>query len=202
MTKLKMNNLKKNELSQRLTKSIHESSKTIQDIINLIPQIEKTIIAIMKCLSEGKKIILFGNGGSAADAQHIAAELVGRFKLERRSYPAIALTTDTSCITALSNDYSFDIVFSRQCESLVQKGDVVIGISTSGNSINVKKGLDTARKKGATTIGLLGSNGGSIGKMVDIPIIVKSSSTPRIQEAHRTVYHIICEQVEKGMTKK
>ena len=197
-----MNNLKKNELSQRLTKSIHESSKTIQDIINLIPQIEKTIIAIMKCLSEGKKIILFGNGGSAADAQHIAAELVGRFKLERRSYPAIALTTDTSCITALSNDYSFDIVFSRQCESLVQKGDVVIGISTSGNSINVKKGLDTARKKGATTIGLLGSNGGSIGKMVDIPIIVKSSSTPRIQEAHRTVYHIICEQVEKGMTKK
>ena len=202
MTKLKMNNLKKNELSQRLTKSIHESSKTIQDIINLIPQIEKTIIAIMKCLSEGKKIILFGNGGSAADAQHIAAELVGRFKLERRSYPAIALNTDTSCITALSNDYSFDIVFSRQCESLVQKGDVVIGISTSGNSINVKKGLDTARKKGATTIGLLGSNGGSIGKMVDIPIIVKSSSTPRIQEAHRTVYHIICEQVEKGMTKK
>lgn len=202
MTKLKMNNLKKNELSQRLTKSIHESSKTIQDIINLIPQIEKTIIAIMKCLSEGKKIILFGNGGSAADAQHIAAELVGRFKLERRSYPAIALTTDTSCITALSNDYSFDIVFSRQCESLVQKGDVVIGISTSGNSINVKKGLDTARKKGATTIWLLGSNGGSIGKMVDIPIIVKSSSTPRIQEAHRTVYHIICEQVEKGMTKK
>ena len=197
-----MNNLKKNELSQRLTKSIHESSKTIQDIINLITQIEKTIIAIMKCLSEGKKIILFGNGGSAADAQHIAAELVGRFKLERRSYPAIALTTDTSCITALSNDYSFDIVFSRQCESLVQKGDVVIGISTSGNSINVKKGLDTARKKGATTIGLLGSNGGSIGKMVDIPIIVKSSSTPRIQEAHRTVYHIICEQVEKGMTKK
>jgi D-sedoheptulose 7-phosphate isomerase len=194
--------LNKGKLQSNLKGSIEESANIIRGLAKLSPQIEASIEAVTKCLSKGKKVVIFGNGGSAADAQHIAAELVGRFKLERKSYPAIALTTDTSCITALSNDYSFDIVFSRQCESLVQKGDVVIGISTSGNSINVKKGLDTARKKGATTIGLLGSNGGSIGKMVDIPIIVKSSSTPRIQEAHRTVYHIICEQVEKGMTKK
>lgn len=189
-------------LESSIHKSIQESSKTIQDTIKLIPQIEKSINVILKCLSDGKKIILFGNGGSAADAQHIAAEFIGRFKLERDSYPAIALTTDTSCLTALGNDYSFDIVFSRQCESLVQKGDVVIGISTSGNSVNVAKGLTTAKKKGGITIGLLGSKGGSIGKLVDIPITVNSSSTPRIQEAHRTIYHIVCEEVEKTMMKK
>lgn len=168
----------------------------------MAPQIEKSINAITKCLSTGNKVILFGNGGSAADAQHIAAELIGRFKFERKSYPAIALTTDTSSLTALANDYSFHIVYSRQCESLVNKNDVVIGISTSGNSINVKKGLETAKKKGAILIGLLGSKGGSIGKLVDIPIITDSSSTPRIQEAHRTIYHIICEEVEKVMMGK
>jgi len=191
--------LKKSNLQLNLIISVRESAKIVQDTIKLIPQIEKATIIIAKCLSEGKKIVLFGNGGSAADAQHIAAELIGRFKLERQSYPAIALTTDSSCITALSNDYSFDIVFSRQCEGLVQYGDVVVGISTSGNSINVLNGLRTAKKKGGITIGLLGSNGGSIGKMVDIPIIVKSSSTPRIQEAHRVIYHMICEQVEKQL---
>jgi D-sedoheptulose 7-phosphate isomerase len=194
--------LKKGKLQLNLKISIEESSKIIQGLTKLAPQIETAISMITKSLSKGNKVILFGNGGSAADAQHIAAELMGRFKLERQSYPAIALTTDTSCITAISNDYSFNIVFSRQCESLVQKGDVVIGISTSGNSINVKKGLETAKKRGATTIGLLGSGGGSIGRLVDVPLIVKSSSTPRIQEAHRTIYHIICEQVEKEMTKK
>lgn len=191
--------MKKSNLQLNLIISVRESAKIVQDTIKLIPQIEKATIIIAKCLSEGKKIVLFGNGGSAADAQHIAAELIGRFKLERQSYPAIALTTDSSCITALSNDYSFDIVFSRQCEGLVQYGDVVVGISTSGNSINVLNGLRTAKKKGGITIGLLGSNGGSIGKMVDIPIIVKSSSTPRIQEAHRVIYHMICEQVEKQL---
>lgn len=185
-----------------LQKSIEDSAKTILELKKLIPQIEETIDIIIQCISKGNKVVLFGNGGSAADAQHIAAEFVGRFKLERQSYPALALTTDTSCITALSNDYSFDIVFSRQCESLVQKGDVVIGISTSGNSINIKKGLEVAKKRGAITVGLLGSGGGSIGKLVDVPIIVKSTLTPRIQEAHRTIYHIICEQVEKEMMKK
>lgn len=186
-------------LESNIRKSIRDSAKTIQTLVKLIPQIQKSINVIIKCLSEGRKVVLFGNGGSAADAQHIAAELVGRFKLERRSYPSIALTTDTSCITALANDYSFDIIFSRQCESLVEKNDVVIGISTSGNSINVKRGLETAKKKGAITIGLLGAKGGPIGKLVDIPIIINSSSTPRIQEAHRTIYHIICDEVERLM---
>ena len=202
MTSFKNYYLKETNLRPNLTKSIQESTKTIQDLVKLIPQIEESITVIVDCLSKGKKVILFGNGGSAADAQHIAAEFIGRFKLERQGYPAIALTTDTSCITALSNDYSFDIVFSRQCESLVQKGDIVIGISTSGNSINVEKGLKMAKKKGGITIGLLGSNGGSISKLVDIAIIVKSSSTPRIQEAHRTIYHIICEQVERMLYNK
>ena len=141
--------------------------------------------------------MVFGNGGSAADAQHIAAELIGRFKLERRSLSAIALTSNSSIITALANDYSYDTIFSRQCEGLVEKGDVVIGISTSGNSKNVKKGLIASKKNGATTIGFLGSKGGTIGKICDISIIINSSSTPRIQEAHRTIYHVICEEVEK-----
>ncbi|MEM3062090.1 MAG: D-sedoheptulose 7-phosphate isomerase [Nitrososphaerota archaeon] len=192
----------KNQNLLSIQKSIQESAQTIQNLVKLTPQIEESINAITKCLLDGKKVVLFGNGGSAADAQHIAAELIGRYKLERKSYPAIALTTDTSCITALANDYSFDIVFSRQCEGLVNKNDVVIGISTSGNSVNVKKGLETAKKKGAITIGLLGSKGGSIGKLVDIAIIINSYSTPRIQEAHRTIYHIICEQVEKAMMDK
>lgn len=191
--------MKNRLLESNIRKSIRDSAKSIQTLVKLIPQIQKSINVIVKCLSEGRKVVLFGNGGSAADAQHIAAEIVGRFKLERRSYPSIALTTDTSCITALANDYSFDIIFSRQCESLVEKNDVVIGISTSGNSINVKKGLETAKKKGAITIGLLGTKGGSIGKFVDIPIIINSSSTPRIQEAHRTIYHIICDEVERSM---
>jgi len=177
------------------------SSEYIKKSVSLTDEIEKVIYAIIKCLKNGNKVVLFGNGGSAADAQHIAAELIGKFKINRSSYPAIALTTDSSIITSLSNDYSFDIIFSRQCEGLVQKGDVVIGISTSGNSVNVKKGLEIAKKKGAVTIGLLGSKGGTIKKLVDIPIIVNSSSTPRIQEVHRTIYHIICDMVEKNLTK-
>jgi len=189
--------MKKKELQNSINKTISESSKIILDSNNQIKEIEKTIGKISKCLKNGKKIIIFGNGGSAADAQHIVAEFIGRFKLERKTLPAIALTSNSSIITALANDYSYDTIFSRQCEGLVQKGDVVIGISTSGKSLNVKKGLMTSRKKGAVTIGLLGTKGGSIGKVCDIPIIVDSSSTPRIQEAHRTIYHIICEEVEK-----
>jgi len=194
--------MKKLELHETLKDSIYESSRIIKDSARLIPQIEKSIRIITKCISDGNKVVLFGNGGSAADAQHIAAELIGRFKINRSSYPAIALTANSSVITSLSNDYSFDIVFSRQCESLVQKGDVVIGISTSGNSVNVKKGLKMAKKKGAVTVGLLGSKGGIIKKLADIPIIVNSFSTPRIQEVHRLIYHIICDMVEENLMNK
>jgi D-sedoheptulose 7-phosphate isomerase len=175
------------------------SSEIIKKSIGLTPKIEESIQAIIKCIKNGNKVVIFGNGGSAADAQHIAAELVGRFRIDRKSYPALALTANSSTVTALSNDYSYDVIFSRQCESLVNSGDVVIGISTSGNSENVNNGLIISKKKGAVTIGLLGNKGGKIKKIVDIPIVIESSSTPRIQEAHRTIYHIICEIVEKNL---
>lgn len=190
------------EIQKHIHKTIQESVYVIKNSIQLIPEINKAIIAITRCIKNGNKIIIFGNGGSAADAQHIAAELVGRFKMERKSYPAISLTTDTSIITSIANDYSYELIFSRQCESLVESGDVVIGISTSGNSKNVLEGLKTAKRKKAMTIGLLGNNGGKIKKIIDLPIIVKSSSTPRIQEAHRTIYHIICEAVEAQLARK
>ena len=182
-----------------IQKRIFDSAKIIKKSAQLSNNIEKAVIMICDCVIEGNKIYLFGNGGSAADAQHIAAELIGRFKLERKSFPALALTTDSSILTSLSNDYSFDTVFSRQCEGLVKNGDVIIGISTSGNSKNVYNGLITAKKFGGYTIGLLGNDGGNISKIVDISIIVDSKSTPRIQEAHRTIYHIICELVEKKL---
>ena len=187
-------------MKEEIQKLFESSSKIIQNSLQLSGVIEKTINIIVECIKNGNKVILFGNGGSAADAQHIAAEFVGRFDIERKSFPAIALTTDSSILTSLSNDYSYDIVFSRQCESLVSKDDVVIGISTSGNSKNVEKGFIEAKKKGAIIIGLLGNNGGILKEIVDIPIIVNSSITPRIQEVHRVIYHIICEMVEKKLS--
>ena len=189
-----------NSINQEIKNSIRESSNIILNSENLSEQIEKSINEIIKCFSTKNKIIIFGNGGSAADAQHIVAEFIGRFQKERKSLPAIALTTDSSILTSLSNDYSYEVVFSRQCESLVSKGDVVIGISTSGNSKNVEKGIKTAKKMGAITIGLLGGNGGTISKIVDIPIIVRSNNTARIQEVHRVIYHIICGIVEREST--
>ena len=195
------------QLSDKKTESLirsmfEESSELIKNSHVLNKGILESIKVIIKCLKQGNKVVLFGNGGSAADAQHVAAEFVGRYKLERKSFPAIALTTDTSILTAIGNDYSYDLVFSRQCEGLVSKNDVVIGISTSGNSKNVKNALITSKKRGAITIGFLGNSGGEIKKIVDIPIIVRSTSTPRIQEVHRVVFHIICELVEKSLVTK
>ena len=191
---------KKNQVFE-INKILNSSLKVIKDLDSISDEINQSIKQIVKCIKNGKKIILFGNGGSAADAQHIAAELIGRFNLERKSYPAISLTSNSSIITALANDYSFDVSFSRQCECLVNNGDIVIGISTSGNSTNVKNALMVSKKKGALTIGLLGNRGGTIKKITDIAIIVNSNSTPRIQEAHRLIYHIICEIVEKELNK-
>ena len=186
-------------LKNEIQEIILSSSETILNIEKNSSQIQSIILKIISTIKNGNKIILFGNGGSAADAQHIAAELIGRFQLERKSFPAIALSTDSSVLTSLSNDYSFDLVFSRQCESLVDKNDLVIGISTSGNSKNVINGLQTAKQIGAYTIGLLGHTDGQINKIVDIAINVDSKSTARIQEAHRIIYHIICELVEKNL---
>ena len=193
--------MNESKLIKSIKKSISDSAKIIKSVTNNTKEIQESIETINQCLKNNKKIIIFGNGGSAADAQHIVAELIGRFKLERRSLPAIALTSNSSILTALANDYSYNTIFSRQCEALVEKGDVVIGISTSGNSKNIEKGLTVSKKIGAKTIGLLGSKGGRIKKYCNIPIIVNSSSTPRIQEAHRTIYHIICEEVEKEFEK-
>ena len=178
------------------------SAEEIKKAASLSKVIENAITEIINCLERGKKIIIFGNGGSAADAQHIAAELVSKFKKNRKSFPAIALTTDTSILTSIGNDFSFDSIFSRQCEALVSEGDVVLGISTSGNSVNVKNGIITSTERKAKTIGLLGNNGGIIKEYVDIPIIVEGSSTSNIQEVHRVIYHIICEFIETELAKK
>jgi D-sedoheptulose 7-phosphate isomerase len=190
------------DMKKDIEKLFLESIEIIQDSMNLSDIIERTTKEISHCIENGHRIYIFGNGGSAADAQHIAAELIGRFKLERESVPAVALSTDTSILTSIANDYSYEKIFSRQCESLVNEGDVIIGISTSGNSKNVIEGIMMAKKKKAITIGLLGNNGGKIGEIVDIPIIVNSEITSKIQEVHRIVYHIICELLENELVKK
>ena len=151
---------------------------------------------IQESLKNGGKLLLMGNGGSAADAQHIAAELVGRFKKERTAIPAIALTVDTSSLTALGNDYGFETIFSRQVEAIAQKGDVVLGFSTSGNSENVIRAFKVANELGAVTIALLGNEGGRAKNQVRLAIVVPSDDTARIQEVHITIGHIICEVIE------
>ena len=183
-------------------KTFFESIDIIKKSIILSEEIENASNLISNCIKNGHKVCLFGNGGSAADAQHIAAELIGRFKIERESIPAISFTTDTSILTSLSNDYSFNDIFSRQCEGLVQDGDIVIAISTSGNSKNVVNGVISAKKKNAKVIALLGNNGGEIKNHADISLIIESNSTARIQEVHRIIYHIICEMVETQLSKK
>ena len=152
------------------------------------------------CLKSGGKILLFGNGGSAADAQHIAAELVGRYKVERKSLPAIALTTDTSALTAIGNDYGYIHVFDRQVEALANKGDVAIGISTSGNSSNVINALKVASKLDCNTIGFSGQDGGEMNKICNINLSVPSEDTPRIQEMHILIGHTICHLIDQEFT--
>ncbi len=165
----------------------------------LLPAIEECARSLIEAINRGGKVLTMGNGGSAADAQHIAAEFVGRFLLERRALPAIALTTDTSILTAVGNDYGYDEVFKRQVDALAVPGDVVIGISTSGNSLNVEKALQAAREKGCKIIGLLGRDGGRIAALCDIALTVPVQQTPRIQEAHLLIIHILCDLVEQGL---
>ena len=188
------------EKKVNMEKIFLQSSNLIKESATLIPEIEKVLQIIINCIKRGNKIIVFGNGGSAADAQHIAAEFVGKFQKDRFSFPAIALTTDSSIITSIGNDFSFENIFSRQCESLVNLDDVVIAISTSGNSKNIVKGLEMSKKRGAKTISLLGNSGGIIKNYSDIAIIVDSSVTANIQEVHRIIYHIICNLVEKSLS--
>jgi D-sedoheptulose 7-phosphate isomerase len=174
-----------------------ELKKTVADTLS--GDILKAGNLIKSRFGKGGKLILMGNGGSAADSQHIAAELVGRFKKERRAMPAIALTVDTSSLTALGNDYGFDTIFERQVEALAGDNDAVVGISTSGNSENVVRALKKANEIGAETIGLVGNNGGRIKEVANLSIVVPSSDTARIQEVHITIGHIICELIEEGL---
>lgn len=179
----------------------------LQEHRKLMVQIENELTATIANLAQrlidtfqiGNKLLIMGNGGSAADAQHFAGEIVSRFRIERPGLPAIALSTDSSILTAIGNDYGFERVFSRQVEALASPGDAVIGISTSGNSPNVAKALEVARQAGCTTIGLLGKDGGSIKELCDIPLIIPSPDTPRVQEGHITIIHILCDLIEQGM---
>jgi len=187
---------------KNIRKSLLESADLKKQVAEEFGEIiEQAINLIFVSLRNNNKVLLMGNGGSAADAQHIAGELIGRFKLERNSIPAIALTTDTSILTSIGNDYGFDRVFERQIESLGCEGDIVIAISTSGNSKNVIEALKKSKKNKMKSIGLLGSDGGQIKQLVDLPIVVPSSNTPRIQETHITIGHIICEEIEKELFK-
>lgn len=162
----------------------------------LFPMISAVGIKMQECIKNGGKILLMGNGGSAADSQHIAAEIVGRFKKERKGMPAIALTTDTSIITSVGNDYGYDYIFARQIEALCRPEDLVIGITTSGNSANVVNAMQAAKEIGATTIGLTGGSGGKLNGICDFNLVMPSSVTARIQEAHIFVGHSLCEILE------
>ncbi|MCD6532055.1 SIS domain-containing protein [bacterium] len=164
-----------------------------EDFLERVSQAAEKIVG---AIDSGGKVIVAGNGGSAADAQHFVAELVGRFQRERHGFPAVAITTNTSVLTALANDYSFEKVFSRQIEALARPGDVFVGISTSGNSPNIVSAFETAKSLGIFSIGLLGKGGGKCAGMCDLPIIVPHNKTARIQEAHILIIHAICDAVE------
>lgn len=163
----------------------------------------ETIVAIGAALETalraGRKVLLFGNGGSAADAQHVAGELVGRFQMDRRALPAIALNTDTATLTSVSNDYGFEQVYARQVQGLAQPGDVVVGISTSGNSPNVLRGIEMGREVGAVTIGFTGERGGKLAEITDHCLCVPSPTTTRVQETHITVWHVLCDVLERRL---
>ncbi len=162
-------------------------------------KIFKAAQIVTEALKAGHKLLVFGNGGSAADAQHLAGEMVNRFRRERTPLPALALTTDTSVLTAIANDYDFSLVFVKQIEALGQPGDVALGISTSGNSPNVCKALERAKELGLFTIGLGGGSGGRLAEVAQLSILVPSQETPRIQEAHVFFIHLLCELVEEAL---
>jgi D-sedoheptulose 7-phosphate isomerase len=165
-------------------------------LVNLLVEVAQASVEVYR---KGKKILIAGNGGSAADAQHFAAELVGRYGFDRPSLPSIALTTDSSNLTAIGNDYGYEYVFSRQLEGLGQEGDLFIGISTSGNSQNVINAFVSAKDRGITTVALVGRDGGKMAAMADYAIVVPSNATPRIQESHLLIEHMICDIIEKEM---
>lgn len=185
-----------NLISDYIERSIQTKKELRKTKVKVIAQVAELIVDVYR---QGKKVVWFGNGGSAADAQHLACELVSRFYLERKALASIALTTNTSELTAIANDYDFNKVFARQVEALVNPGDVVIGISTSGNSPNVIEGIKKAKQLGAVTIAFTGASGGKLKGNVDYLLAVPSEITPHIQESHIVIGHIICYLVEKEL---
>jgi D-sedoheptulose 7-phosphate isomerase len=187
-------------MKHQILKHLDEHRKAFDHLqAHMVGDIEVVADLMVGLLTQGNKILVMGNGGSAADAQHFAAELVGRFIIERRALPAIALTTDSSILTAVGNDYGFDQVFSRQVAALAQPGDLVVGISTSGNSPNVLAALEVAAAAGVLTLGLVGRDGGRIAAASDHVLCIPSGYTPAIQEAHIAIIHILCDLIEKKM---
>ena len=180
-------------------KKSYETKQAIYQNEDLLDKIEELSKKCVQLYKGSNKTILAGNGGSAADAQHIAAELVGRYGFDRPSLPSLAITTDTSNLTAIGNDYGYDKVFSRQLEGMGQSGDIFIGISTSGNSLNIINAFHSAKEKGIMTVALVGKDGGEMAKMADLSIVVPSDSTPRIQESHILIGHILCDIIEKEL---
>ena len=184
--------------SELLTKSLREHLQTVQSLLETrLADIERSGQLICETLRNGNKVLICGNGGSAADAQHIAAELVGRYEQQRRSWPAIALTTDTSALTALSNDFGYAEVFARQIAGLGSRGDLLIAISTSGHSANVLKAAEKARELGCNVIGLTGQTAEPLSSVCHICVAIPSSRTSRVQEAHITIGHLWCEMVDQ-----
>jgi len=185
--------------SDEILVAIEEHARMLDSLRSLAPAIARAAGVVADCLAAGGHILFCGNGGSAADAQHLAAELVGRFLKESRAFPAIALHANTSVLTALGNDYGFETIFARQVEAHGRPGDVLVGISTSGNSSNVLRAVVTARQLGLATVGLSGGSGGQLAEACDICLAVPSSSTPRVQEGHILIGHIICGLVEDAL---
>ena len=190
-------------LRKRASQHFLDSIAVKQEAEKVLPEaVAMGVLAMVDCLRAGGKVMACGNGGSAADAQHFAAELIGRFERERQELAAIALTTDSSILTAVGNDYGYDDVFSKQVRGLGKKGDILLGISTSGNSANVLNAFKSAKNIGIHTIGLLGNNGGKAKRIVDKSIIIPSKITARIQEMHILVGHILCDLIENGLNLK
>ncbi|MDP2923577.1 MAG: D-sedoheptulose 7-phosphate isomerase [Candidatus Omnitrophota bacterium] len=187
-------------MRERIKEILLESIQIKEELLkNSIGQIKEIADIIIDCLKKNGKVILFGNGGSASDCQHIAAEFIGRFKKDRPALPALALTVNTSVITSLANDYGYEVIFAKQIEALGKKEDVAIGISTSGKAKNVSLGIKQAKKMGLKTIALTGGDGGEIAKLADSSLVIPSCITARIQEAHITIGHIVCELMEQAI---
>lgn len=189
----------KNIMKQRINESIEVKHELLENK-KLLNVLENLTVEIVNAIKEGHKLVLCGNGGSASDALHFAGEIVGRFVKERAAWPAVVLNADVATMTAIGNDYGYDDVFARQAQGHCQEGDILIGISTSGNSENVLKAVEMAKSKGTKTAALLGKDGGKIAEVVDYPLVVPCNITARVQEAHILLIHIICELVEEELS--